>query len=832
MAFYEKRMRRFKPVVIIIVLAALAAAFFWRVLAHPDCLMTSGRGDLVELFAARTHFQVANTLKNGELTLWDPYSDCGQPVAGNIQNSTFYPLSILFYIMPTDSAFGFIFLADTLLAGFFAYLFVRSFGLSRGAGLAGAITYMFSGIWTPKLFPGHIMVYNNLPWIILGLYLVRKVVLSARDGKWSGGVFFALLLAVSQCAQFLGGHTQFWLYSTLFLVAFGIFEVICGFVVSGSARPLAGGGLILAALAVCAALVMIQLLPAIEFAGQVLQTGEQPAEYSAWGTLGRADYIMFLVPRHYGSAEQHSSWGFVLQWENTPYIGILPLILVIIAVFGVRNRYVWYFSATAVFALLFAYGASSPVFRFLIQLPGFSAFRVPARMLTAALPAGVALVGFAWDRLFANRPGRSWLIRLVSVAIALFTAYNMVGMFVSNRMNENQTKAAWREQINTQRDVEPALDRKMFYTEALERIDGNFAVVQRELFVGMAICVVSAGLFALGARGGRIRSACGLLALAIIAADLMSFGMPFISTLPVNDDRVYPEHTALLDRMNGLAKDEPPFRICNYHLPLSAKTVYHELRRRDFNMVNGDLDSSKSAFARVYEQYQSADIRVLNNILSAFNARYYISDKPMRDYLKESGRRAPSGETAPSAPEAAAVFGDALPTGDVYITENLEFFPRAFVVRKVVPMIGVAPDEIMDALARNRFMDKLAVIEEAPDFTLSGKGEFQNASITDYTPNHVTVEVSLDDPGFLVLSEAWYPDWRAYDMADGGKELHVYRTNLMMRGVFLKAGKHKVEFVYEPSSYYEGKTITLISLPVVLVLMVFFGLVARRRSAR
>ena len=219
-------MNKSKSMLVILLLAILAAGFFWQVVAHPTYLMTSGRGDLVQLFAARTHYQVTNTLKNGELTLWDPYSDCGAPVVGNIQNATFYPLNILFYIMPTDSAFGFIFLADTLLAGLFAYLFVRSFGLSRGAGVAGAITYMFSGIWTPKLFPGHYMIYNNFPWIILGLYLVRKVVLSARDGKWSAGIFFALLLAISQAIQFLGGHTQFWVYSTFFLIAFALFEVL------------------------------------------------------------------------------------------------------------------------------------------------------------------------------------------------------------------------------------------------------------------------------------------------------------------------------------------------------------------------------------------------------------------------------------------------------------------------------------------------------------------------------------------------------------------------------------------------------------------------------
>ena len=48
--------------------------------------------------------------------------------------------------------------------------------------------------------------------------------------------------------------------------------------------------------------------------------------------------------------------------------------------------------------------------------------------------------------------------------------------------------------------------------------------------------------------------------------------------------------------------------------------------------------------------------------------------------------------------------------------------------------------------------------------------------------------------------------------------------------MFLKAGKHTVEFVYEPRSYYTGKTITLITVPVVLALMLLSGFIALRKK--
>ena len=802
-------MNKSKSILVILLLAVLAAGFFWRVLAHPDHLMTSGRGDLVQLFAARTHFQVTNTLKNGELTLWDPYSDCGAPVVGNIQNATFYPLNILFYIMPTDSAFGFIFLADTLLAGFFAYLFVRSFGLSRGAGLAGAITYMFSGIWTPKLFPGHIMVYHNLPWIILGLYLVRKVVLSARDGRWSGGVFFALLLAISQAAQFFGGHTQFWVYSTFFLIIYCLFEICCA-ILDGRVKALAGGGMFAAAMALCAVIVMVQLLPAIEFAGQVLDEGQRSAGYQAFGGLSKDKWILALLPHSYGAAEQRTYWGGDPQWEVCPYVGILPLLLTVGALFIKRNRYVWYFACAGLLALLYSFGATSLVFRFLVILPGFSAFRVPARMLALALPSVAMLTAFAWDGLFSSGAGRRALLRAVFAGISLLLVAGAVQTFLANRAAEADIKKAWSAEITQRHDSDALEEHKMFYQEALAGVDRSFAQLQKDVLIAAVIFGVSGVLFGVAGFGGRTRSACGLIALLLILGDLAMFGMPFISTLPVHDPKAYPEHTPLLDYLAG---DKSPYRIANFYAPVP----YHQLRRRDFSLVAGDLDSSKLTYCKDYTFWKYANMET-NDINNALNIKYFISRKPMEEYRNEAPYRS-----------AESPFGPSYAVGGTYVTENLLCFPRAFVVRRIVPMKGELPEYIMSYLARGRIMKSRAVIEETPAFSLDGKGEFQPAEVTDHLPNRLAVETELAQPGFLVLSEVWYPGWRAYDVANGGKELRVYKTNLMMRGVFLEAGKHKIEFVYEPRSYYTGKTVTLVGVSFALVLLIVAGLVARRK---
>jgi uncharacterized membrane protein YfhO len=67
-----------------------------------------------------------------------------------------------------------------------------------------------------------------------------------------------------------------------------------------------------------------------------------------------------------------------------------------------------------------------------------------------------------------------------------------------------------------------------------------------------------------------------------------------------------------------------------------------------------------------------------------------------------------------------------------------------------------------------------------------------------------------------VLSEVWYPAWKAYD---NGKEKEIYRADYTLRGIYLEKGEHKVEFVYDSASYDTGKVITCLAI---LALMAYF----------
>jgi uncharacterized membrane protein YfhO len=98
-----------------------------------------------------------------------------------------------------------------------------------------------------------------------------------------------------------------------------------------------------------------------------------------------------------------------------------------------------------------------------------------------------------------------------------------------------------------------------------------------------------------------------------------------------------------------------------------------------------------------------------------------------------------------------------------------------------------------------------------------------NASIklTSYKPDHLTYEYTAPADVIAVFSEIWYDKgWNMY--VDGELRPH-FRADYILRAAQLPGGNHKVEFKFEPQSYYIGETISLIA-SILLVLTLGFAI--------
>lgn len=148
-------------------------------------------------------------------------------------------------------------------------------------------------------------------------------------------------------------------------------------------------------------------------------------------------------------------------------------------------------------------------------------------------------------------------------------------------------------------------------------------------------------------------------------------------------------------------------------------------------------------------------------------------------------------------------------SGDVKVYENLDVLPRAFIAHRVWFAGGME-----EALAHMRAADFAptveVVVEEQGGFvpgSPTGAGSDQ-VQVLEYTPERVEVAVDLAAPGYLVLTDAWYPGWRAWI---DGEEVEVLAADLLFRAVALDAGRHRVVFTFRPSSLGVGAGVSLLA---------------------
>ncbi|MFQ5335589.1 MAG: YfhO family protein, partial [Flavobacteriales bacterium] len=91
--------------------------------------------------------------------------------------------------------------------------------------------------------------------------------------------------------------------------------------------------------------------------------------------------------------------------------------------------------------------------------------------------------------------------------------------------------------------------------------------------------------------------------------------------------------------------------------------------------------------------------------------------------------------------------------------------------------------------------------------------------LTDYKPNALAYESQAQSEQLAVFSEIYYPDgWNAYL---DGEPAQYFRANYVLRAMRVPAGKHKIEFRFEPMEYAVGEAVSLISS--ILLLLVLAG---------
>lgn len=158
------------------------------------------------------------------------------------------------------------------------------------------------------------------------------------------------------------------------------------------------------------------------------------------------------------------------------------------------------------------------------------------------------------------------------------------------------------------------------------------------------------------------------------------------------------------------------------------------------------------------------------------------------------------------------------------VYENTSYMPRAFLVSSAI--VTKPRPAILDLLAWGKLNPRSTVVLEEPfNLPLPDEGLQEapeappsRAEVVTYASDRVVVETESGGSAFLVLTDSYYPGWRAYV---DGREEKIYRADYLFRAVYLPGGRHRVEFLFQPLSMGLG---ALITLGTVAILVLFASL--------
>jgi hypothetical protein len=738
-------------------------------------------------------------IQAGHWPLWNPYLGAGAPLAANLQTAAFYPPNALFLLMPVERAFGWELALHVALAGLSAYFLGRTLGLSRFGALIVGLAYGGGGyIISHWVFPNMVYAAAWLPLMLaLAEGLIRHSIsrpeplasrLGARIPYWLVDV---ALLALIIALQLLAGHAQTSFYSALIIAAFAVFRLVRqNTAIQGSrfrASILGTGSLLLSALWGIG-LAAIQLLPTIELATHSQRAGNLTDltfayELSFWPWR----LITLLAPDFFGNPARGEYWAYGTYWEESAFVGVLPLILVLAALAGWLSRRrrednremlatVPFFFGLSLLSLILAMGDHTPLYPLLFRyVPGFGLFQAPARLVIGYALGMALLAGIGADILRLSPRTRT------ALRITLVVGLGMAIAGAAARLALPAVRASFGNSI---------------------------------LRLGLTLALTTGVLLLQGRRLWRARWQA--LMVALVIADLLAFGW---GLAPGTDPSVYRTPVVTAE----LLASEPPGRvyvdttyateIYNRYVSLSAHgsaAPAHLQGLRESLLPNlnsahdlpgvGNYDPLTVGLYRdLYDilEKQPDTLGEARPVVNLFAARYVITDEDLELPL--------------------------LYTAGPRIYANDEALPEAYVVHQA----RVIEDENarLDAL-RDPGLDPRSevVLSRSPpvDFRPgANKATGEQPSLSRRGPDRILIEAELAAPGYLVLTDTYYPGWRA---TVDGEPIEILAANHAFRAVQLDRGEHTIVFEYAPLSFRLGAWITGAAIVLLLAALVYLWL--------
>lgn len=729
------------------------------------------------------------TLKQGELPLWNPYSFSGTNHLANYQSAVLSPLNLLFFVFSFIDGWTALILLQPLLAGVFMYLFMRRVSVGQFGSLVSSVSFMFCGfltVWMAYGTLGYAMVF--LP---LALFAVRSFFVTTR-------IRYVVLVAASVPLSFFSGHFQTSIYFFLFVLAFTVFSLII-------AKDIKRGVFVCIFLVFGLLLSLPQILPSMEAYGQSLRS----TLFEKGEAIPLAYLPTLISPDFLGNPVTRNDWfGHYAEWNG--YAGVLPFML---ALYTLRKRtsLTFFFMVTAFVSLLLS--LQTPL------LDGVISLRIPVLSTSAASRIIVlfsfsvaVLAGFGFSNLLSDISKRndkavvSWIVLFLLIFCVLWTVVlGKIGLPHDkvSIARSNLAVSSYFFSVSIGIILVSFLrQRAVIILVSGLFVLGNVLFLYRSpqmlvffqpVFIFLAFialsCVIGISWIAKKVREKKIAFISWFLFL-VVAFDMLRFTTKWMPFDPKERVFVDVPVSASFKNISGYQRVIGNLGAeagVYYTMPLLEGYDAVYIRRYGQFIASSDDGKLKDA-ARSVVLFPKRG-KYAKRVMDLLGVSYVV-------HKVSDGRQS---WAFPYWEYPEGTFRLVSQDSEYEIFTYTHAYPRAFLVGDYDVVDN--PQDILDSVFSPSFdLRKKVILEKDPGVRRTQK-PIGTASIVSYRPTRISLDVEASSSGLLFLSDPFYPGWKA--LVDG-KETSVYRANYALRAIPVAKGRHSVVFLFQPQSFSFG----------------------------
>ena len=547
-----------------------------------------------------------------------------------------------------------------------------------------------------------------------------------------------------------------------------------------------------------------------------------PLDYAFAYSYGPAETFTFVVPNIYGGSsiplsqdgkfsetlgekqlpQQLSQsiysavsayWGDQPQTAGPVYLGAVMTFLFIFGIFYVRSKHKWWLLAVTVLAILMAWGKYFPSFNTFLfdHLPLYSKFRAPTMSLVIPQLTFPIMAMLCLQQLFYGSDDKAFIFKqfkksLIATGVLVVL---LVGMYASlSYRSENDTRLE--AQLTQMAKGDASLGRSIISAAASERQ----SLFGQDLLRSIIFIVLAIALVFLYIKG-RVKVVVALAGLGLLV---------FIDLITV--DNRYLNH----DSFHDVDEANAAFNPSPANQQISRDTSYY----RVLNLAAGDTwsDAITSYFHNSVGGYSAAKLAIYQDLLNfQFNKEpmnIQVLDMLNTKYIIVADRQ----------------------NNQVNAEQNPGALGPCWFVKAIQYVDG--PAAAMQALDHFNARDT-AIVESEFKNDIPSTIQHDSTGFIRLINNDndlITYESTSSSSEFAVFSEIYYNrGWKAYI---DDKETPIVKTNYLLRGLAIPAGKHQIRFEFKPAAYYTGEKLSLAGSSLIVLLLLGAIFLEYRSSAK